>query len=101
MSMPDSQYRKLHAFQNHEGRTSLISAPLKPVNTTQAVKLNDRKVVEAEVNANIDKEAEKGVAQRARLLAREDGCLLAIGALGALLTGLIFPAWGVSKELSM
>jgi hypothetical protein len=74
---------------------------LKPANTTQVVKLNDRKGVEAEVDANIDKETEKGNAQRARLLAREDRGLLVIGALGALLTGLIFPAWGVSMKLSM
>jgi ATP-binding cassette subfamily B (MDR/TAP) protein 1 len=101
MSKPDGHYRKLHAFQNHEGGTSLISAPLKPANTAEAVKLNDREGVEAEVDAKIDKETEKGNAQRARLLAREDRGLLVIGALGALLTGLIFPAWGVSRELSM
>ena len=101
MSMPDGHYRKLHAFQNHEGDTSLISAPLKPVHTTQAEKLDDRKEVEVKVNADVDKETEKCEAKRARLLAREDRYILAIGAVGALLTGLIFPAWGVSMELSL
>jgi ATP-binding cassette subfamily B (MDR/TAP) protein 1 len=96
MSKPDGHYRRLHAFQNHEGGTSLLIAPLMTTDTLHALKRNELDGDEVELDSEIDKETAKSNAQRARLLAKEDRCLFMIGGLGALLTGLIFPAWGVS-----
>jgi ATP-binding cassette subfamily B (MDR/TAP) protein 1 len=100
MSNPDGHYRRLQAFQNHEGGSSLISAPLAPTDTAQTPKQNELEGDGAELDGDVDRETTKIHAHRARLLAREDRYLFAIGGLGALLTGLVFPGWGVSMKLS-
>jgi ATP-binding cassette subfamily B (MDR/TAP) protein 1 len=43
----------------------------------------------------IDKETEKSDAKRARLLAKGDGKLFVIGGVGAVISGLTSPAWGI------
>jgi ATP-binding cassette subfamily B (MDR/TAP) protein 1 len=98
MSKPDGHYRRLDAFQNHGGDTSLLGAPLKTADTAQAVERKEREGDEVKLDGEIDKETAESNAQRARLLANEDTYLFVIGGLGALITGLIFPAWGVSMK---
>lgn len=87
MARPDGRYRRMQAFQSLEGAEAL-AAPLK----AKAGKCGDSVAKqemeeEDEQDAELSKEREKNNAKRARLLAKDDHCLFAIGGLGALLTG--------------
>jgi ATP-binding cassette subfamily B (MDR/TAP) protein 1 len=50
--------------------------------------------MKAEEEKEVEKERDKKYAQRARLLAKGDGFYLFVGSVGAVLAGLVFPAWG-------
>mmetsp|Transcript_16711 Transcript_16711/g.38417 ORF Transcript_16711/g.38417 Transcript_16711/m.38417 type:complete len:85 (+) Transcript_16711:1359-1613(+) len=51
--------------------------------------------------SDIDKETEKKQVKRAWLLSTEDRGYFFIGAIGACLAGLVFPAWGVIKSMTL
>ena len=98
MSKPDGRYRRLQAFQTLEGAEAL-SAPLRAkAKISEGVSKIERSKggeEDTDEEAGLDKENEKKNAQRARLLAKDDHSLFAIGGAGALITGLTFPAWGI------
>jgi len=45
--------------------------------------------------AELEKEVVKSISQRAKVLARNDWYLFLIGSIGAVLAGVVFPAWGI------
>lgn len=92
MAKTDGRYRRMQAFQTLEGAEAL-SAPLRARTKDEATaqKRSRANEDEAEDEAGIDKEREKSDAQRARLLAKGDRSLFAIGGAGALLTGVRLP----------
>lgn len=89
MAIPDGRYRRMQAFQSLGGAEAL-SAPLR-ARAKQYEKADEDKYDEErgedETDDHLSKEKEKRNAQRARLLAKDDHYLFAIGGFGALLTG--------------
>jgi len=94
MAMPDGRYRRMQAFQSLEGAEAL-SAPLraraKPDDGAAAKRDKEENEDEAGGDTGLNKEKEKINARRARLLAKDDNYLFAIGGFGALLTGVRLP----------
>jgi len=101
MAKTGGHYRRLQAFQNLEEIESdslnkeISKRDVDMEDTVQVTKESEPEGV-AEKEEEIDKETEKAVAQRARLLARGDRKYFIIGSIGAFGAGVIFPAWGVS-----
>lgn len=103
MAKPDGLYRRLQAFQSLEGmesesvREQTTKTNVSVKESVQAVQDSERQDDHVEMDDGdiIDQEAEKAVAQRARILARGDRKYFVIGSLGAFGAGVIFPAWGV------
>lgn len=87
MSRPDGRYRRMQAFQSLEGAEAL-AAPLRAkVKTGKSTSAEQFEEEEEAEDDGLDKETEKSNAKRARLLAKDDRHLFAIGGIGALLTG--------------
>ena len=89
MAIPDGRYRRMQAFQTMEGAEAL-SAPLRARAKAEdaiAEKERDEEEEGDTGEAELDKEKEKNNAKRARLLAKDDRYLFAIGGFGALMTG--------------
>jgi ATP-binding cassette subfamily B (MDR/TAP) protein 1 len=109
LSKPNGRYKRLSMFQSLDGGgntdiKSLMAAAVKDLEKEEwakkkmhedAVELEDEQRDEDEENGT---DAEKSNIHRARLLAKDDLSLLFIGASGALLAGLVFPACGVSTN---
>jgi ATP-binding cassette subfamily B (MDR/TAP) protein 1 len=90
-------YRRLQAFQSLDESESLnISMkPSEDLHESVALDTSRKEVAQVSEVTEIDKDTEKSNAKRARLLAKGDGKLFAIGGVGAVLSGLTFPAWGI------
>jgi len=100
MAKTGGHYRRLQAFQNLEEIESdslnkeISKRDVDMEDTVQVTKESEPEGV-AEKEEEIDRETEKAVAQRARLLARGDRKYFIIGSIGAFGAGVIFPAWGI------
>lgn len=95
MSLPNGKYRRLKDFQSMdmEARTKAN----KNVKTSSQEEKKEEE--EDEVEKTHAKESEKMNSSRARSLAKGDFLYLALGAVGSILAGVVFPAWGVSIYL--
>mmetsp|Transcript_2979 Transcript_2979/g.5580 ORF Transcript_2979/g.5580 Transcript_2979/m.5580 type:complete len:650 (-) Transcript_2979:2220-4169(-) len=95
MANPDSKYRKLQELQNmnatrhkaKKGKTTKKSSAKRSKAETKASEKVDEE--------NIDLATEKKIASKARLLAKDDVGLFAVGSVGAIMAGLMFPGWGI------
>jgi ATP-binding cassette subfamily B (MDR/TAP) protein 1 len=110
LSKPNGHYKRLSMFQSLDGGDntkikSLMAAAVKDVEKEERAK--KKKMHEDAVESDDEQgdedegdgtDAEKSNIHRARLLAKDDLSLLFIGASGALLAGLVFPACGVSTK---
>ena len=96
MANPDSKYRVLVELQDM-GTTS--HRPAKEKTAKKSVVKSKSTVVldedEEGKDKEVDKETEKKVASKARLLAKDDVGYFAVGSVGAVLAGLMFPGWGI------
>lgn len=97
MANPSGQYRRLQNFQCLGGDTAVASTSPE---VQPSIEEKKEKEFDEEDDQNDDSSFEgnfsdKQSAQRARLLAKDDIGLFFIGAIGACLAGLVFPAWGI------
>ncbi|KAL9190432.1 hypothetical protein ACHAXT_007643 [Thalassiosira profunda] len=96
MANPDSKYRVLVELQDM-GTTS--HRPAKENSAKKSVVKSKSTAVldedEEGKDKEVDKETEKKVASKARLLAKDDVGYFAVGSVGAVLAGLMFPGWGI------
>jgi len=95
MAIPGGTYRHLHDLQNLD----FVVETGEKHNAKQERKEDEREGELREVlpdgeEPHLTKEDEKKYSERARLMAKGDGYYFAIGSLGAVLAGLMFPAWG-------
>ena len=92
MAIPDGHYKRLQEFQS----LSSSKADIKMI-TTEKNKQEEVKKEEKLENGNVkvSDKISKVHASRARLLAKDDLGLFAIGSFGAILAGLVFPGWGI------
>jgi hypothetical protein len=98
MAKPDGKYRLLQSLQNldsEEGRSGskkeknkVDESMILPVDRVDHIPTK-----EEEVQIELTKQETQ---QKARLLAASDRPYFLIGSIGAILAGLMFPAWGVS-----
>jgi len=95
MALPNGKYRRLQALQdlgNTDERKSKVEED-DEVHKDDGADHEDEKEKESEED---DKEAAKANAKKARLMAKGDLGYFAIGALGCVLAGLMFPGWGIA-----
>lgn len=92
MSNLDGKYRHLQALQNLDSKVE--SSDKTKVQESTLSPTKEDHVESKDEEEEVKKERGRKYAQRARLLAKGDGYYLFIGALGAVLAGLVFPAWG-------
>jgi len=101
MAKPDGHYRRLQAFQDLQGSGSeSLIVPAKAVTrrsqeSSETAKENENEDDVSKEIEDIDKQTAQKNAHRARLLASEDISMFAIGGVGAILAGLLYPSWGV------
>ena len=91
MAKPNGKYRRLHDLQN-------LDVAAKKSDKEEA-KDDDHDGDHPEdhgdeTETKLTKQDEKKYAKRARLLAKGDGYYFTVGGFGAILAGLMFPAWG-------
>lgn len=107
MAIKNGRYRRLQAFQTLEGaegdsiHLSTAKSDMNIMESAQAVINSVRDDGSVENEEDIDADAAKADAQRARVLARSDRKYFAIGSIGALGAGIIFPVWGVSPSMRL
>ena len=97
MANPESKYRRLQELQSmgtsqHDGKEKASKSEL--IVSTKTSMGEDLPTVDEE-KAEAEKEKEKKIAKKARLMAKDDVPLFAVGSLGAILAGLMFPGWGI------
>jgi ATP-binding cassette subfamily B (MDR/TAP) protein 1 len=102
MALPKGTYRRLQSLQNLDedadrksvgtGRGAAYEATMLSSGTSSLPKFEDESEGE---------EKEKANAKKARSLSKGDEGYFVIGAIGAVLAGLMFPGWGVSQVLSL
>jgi ATP-binding cassette, subfamily B (MDR/TAP), member 1 len=105
MAIPDGHYKRLHMFQDLETaqamkdkmkhlessvNNEILQESLKKSETTQAAFGQNEAVGK-------EKYVDKKNAKRAWEMAKPDRSYFFIGAVGAVLAGLVFPGWGVSS----
>lgn len=96
MALPNGKYRRLQALQDlgsTNERKSKVEDEDEDHKDDEADHNNDK---ELESEDDQDVEKSKVNAKKARLLAKGDMGYFAIGALGCLLAGLMFPGWGIA-----
>lgn len=92
MSIPDGRYRRLVEYNQISGEKKKdLKKQDDEEEDTDEVKDSDSAIFEGE----LEKEKEKELSNRARVMARSDIGLFFIGSVGAILAGLLYPAWGV------
>jgi ATP-binding cassette subfamily B (MDR/TAP) protein 1 len=104
MSHEKGHFRRLQAFQNLESpkETPEMAESAPKANLKEKIQSlkekkrekKEKKQKELEEIERIDKEREKRNSTRARQLAADDKGYFFIGAVGAVLAGAMFPAWG-------
>jgi ATP-binding cassette subfamily B (MDR/TAP) protein 1 len=93
MSKPHGRYRRLVEFQSMTGTEKKDT--MKKAEEKEEGKLIDVSEHHLAVTSE-EKEKERKQSNRARLLAKDDYGLFAIGTIGAIMAGFVFPGWGVS-----
>lgn len=93
MSKPHGRYRRLIEFQSMTGTEKKDT--MKKAEEKEEGKLIDVSEHHLAVTSE-EKEKERKQSNRARLLAKDDYGLFAIGTIGAIMAGFVFPGWGVS-----
>jgi ATP-binding cassette, subfamily B (MDR/TAP), member 1 len=99
MRIPQGRYRRL--IESSKRRSTLDSVGLRSLSAEGDVKTDEP---EAEINWEdvlAEEETKAFSASRARRMARPDAGFLLIGAVGALLTGGIFPMWGLAYSQTL
>jgi ABC-type proline/glycine betaine transport system ATPase subunit len=95
MAKPKGHFRRLQAIQfGEEDAKSTKTKDKKKKKKMGAKSSSDDEEID-----DVEKEKEKMNAQRARLLAQQDAFYFTIGGIGALLAGVVFPAWGCKLKL--
>ena len=105
MAKPKGHFRLLQAYQNLEGPPDDKDGPIKSKKKEKSKKkiekIKEKKEKEKEEKKHeedeleaIGKDKEKQFGARARKLAQKDLKFFIIGGVGAILAGLMFPAWG-------
>lgn len=92
MSKPNGKYRRLQDLQSMDGD---VRDKAKKKTKTKAVDEEKKEEDEEKDVAKDEKEINKINTSRARKLAKGDTLYLSLGAFGAILAGLVFPAWGI------
>jgi len=92
MAKPNGKYRRLQDLQSVDAENR-EKAKSKMSTTTNE---EEKKTEVDEDEKKTDKERTKANASRAKELAKGDTLYLAIGVVGAMFTGIIFPGWGVA-----
>eukprot|EP00559_Dactyliosolen_fragilissimus_P008998 CAMPEP_0184863396 /NCGR_PEP_ID=MMETSP0580-20130426/10902_1 /TAXON_ID=1118495 /ORGANISM="Dactyliosolen fragilissimus" /LENGTH=1328 /DNA_ID=CAMNT_0027361703 /DNA_START=81 /DNA_END=4067 /DNA_ORIENTATION=- len=95
MKSPKGLYRKLVDLQSLDGSTSTKVASKKKELGSEEERTFEESESVHEDDSNEVKKRDKDIAKRAKLLAKGDYGLFFIGAIGAILTGLVFPGWGI------
>ena len=96
MEKADGKYRNLIAMQNLDGKGEMVLSSSTKASEIVHSKESDATTEGTDDEASATKaEMEKKNAQRARLLAKGDGFFFFVGSIGAVLAGIVFPAWGV------
>lgn len=93
MSKPDGRYRRLVEYNSIGGEKKDIIKKKEVKEENDEVEAKDTDSAAAE--GELDKDQEKKLSNRARVLARSDMGLFFIGSVGAILAGLLYPGWGV------
>ena len=93
---PNGRYKRLVTFQDMTGNEKKKTIDSKDDD-------DDDHLIDVSVHGNDEEEDEdkkkaKIQSKRAKVLAKEDLGLFFVGAIGAILAGLVFPGWGVSME---
>ena len=91
MSKPNGRYKRLVEY-NEIGGDKKKSMKDENATDEEQKDVKDEEDVEVE---EFDKETSKLLSKRAKVLARSDNGLFLIGGIGAVLAGLVYPAWGV------
>lgn len=100
MAKPDGKYRLLQSLQNldlQEGRS--VSSKKKDKVDQSIISADGVDYTPTTKEEKGQKELTKETQQKARLLAASDRPYFLIGSIGAILAGLMFPAWGVSRNV--
>ncbi|KAL7530590.1 LOW QUALITY PROTEIN: hypothetical protein ACHAXR_003577, partial [Thalassiosira sp. AJA248-18] len=99
MANPESKYRRLQELQNmgasQRGVTGGIKASAATKKSPAKFSKSASSSVKLDEEGEVDTATEKKVASKARLLAKADVGYFAIGSVGAVLAGLMFPGWGI------
>ena len=101
MAKPDGKYRRLQGLQDM-GADRREDVNKGAITKTKHMKKHGKsayplpmKEVDDKEQAAVDTVTEKKIASKARLLAKGDTGYFAIGSVGAVFTGLMFPGWGI------
>jgi len=98
MANPESKYRLLQELQSmgtsQHNASEKKASKSELIISTKTSMGEDLPTVDEE-KAEAEKEKEKKIATKARLMAKDDVPLFAVGSLGAILAGLMFPGWGI------
>lgn len=94
MALPNGHYKRLSQFRSLDSNSTAKMEP--SLQKKHANEKDDDKEDTQEVNEAEEKKTASESAKRARTLAKDDIFYIFIGAIGAILAGAVFPAWGVS-----
>lgn len=92
MSIPDGRYKSLVEYgEIGAGKKKNVSKKAGNKDDDGESKDNASTVADED----LEKDKEKELSSRARVMARDDYGLFLIGSIGAVLSGLVYPGWGV------
>lgn len=89
MALSNGHYKRLNQFHSSDSRTKTKLNPNKKHTDVE----DDEKQDVTEGDDMATENATESI-KRARMLAKDDICYICIGAIGAILAGVVFPAWG-------
>lgn len=97
MAKPGGKYKRLQELQNMGTARPDVDEGMKASTATEKSSMMSGKSasVPLDEDKEEDKNKEKKVAAKARLLAKDDYGYFAIGTIGAIFAGLMFPGWGI------
>ena len=98
MAKPNGKYRRLQDLQSMDGD---VREKAKKSTKNKSVDEEKKEEEDDEEVKKDEKEINKINTDRARKLAKGDTLYLFVGAIGAILAGFVFPAWGVSFFLTI
>jgi ATP-binding cassette subfamily B (MDR/TAP) protein 1 len=103
MAIPDGHYRRLKSLQNLDSSVDTKSVAKADFKSDGLDSENVSTTIGASSTDNDEgkKELEKTNAKKARSLSKGDEYYFFIGSIGAVLAGLMFPGWGVSRRYEL